>query len=164
MGQADSTKAATVATLAGQDAYAAIAEVVAILRADPSTDWGKVDLEALRQHLRDMNEVTLNSRVTSTNVPGGARFLVTGEGRTRDAIRRMVTSHAAAMSGNEFETMVDTAAGGVTLTVTAKPGAESRVAEIRGLGFIGFMTLGVHHQTHHLMMARGMSMEGHARD
>jgi hypothetical protein len=28
-------------------------------------------------------------------------------------------------------------------------------AEINGLGFFGILTLGAHHQPHHLMMARG---------
>jgi len=40
----------------GQDAFGAIQEIVQILDADPKTDWSKVDLEALRQHLIDMDE------------------------------------------------------------------------------------------------------------
>ena len=38
-------------TRPGQDAFAAIQAIVQILDADPQTDWSKVDLEALRQHL-----------------------------------------------------------------------------------------------------------------
>ena len=53
-----------VATRAGQDAFAAIQEVVEILTADPKTDWSKVNIDALRQHLIDMNNVTLNAKVT----------------------------------------------------------------------------------------------------
>ena len=37
----------------GHDAFGAIQEIVQILDADPNTDWSKVDLEALRQHLID---------------------------------------------------------------------------------------------------------------
>ena len=47
----------------GQDAFGAIAEVVQMLDADPSTDWSKVDLERLRQHLIDMDEVTMRSMI-----------------------------------------------------------------------------------------------------
>jgi hypothetical protein len=36
--------------------------IVQILDADPKTDWSKVDFEALRQHLIDMNEVTLKAK------------------------------------------------------------------------------------------------------
>ena len=50
--------ASTAPTMPGQDAFGAIQEIVGILDADPKTDWSKVDLEALRQHLIDMNEIT----------------------------------------------------------------------------------------------------------
>ena len=41
--------------------HGAIGEIVRILEADPKTDWSKVNLEALRQHLIDMNEVALHA-------------------------------------------------------------------------------------------------------
>ena len=50
---------------AGQDAFAAIAAVVAQLEADSTTDWSKVDIEALRRHLVAMNDVTLGARSAS---------------------------------------------------------------------------------------------------
>jgi hypothetical protein len=53
--------ASTTPTMPGQDVFGAVQEVVGILDADPKTDWSKVDLEALRQHLIDMNEVTLKA-------------------------------------------------------------------------------------------------------
>src|SRR5262245_28903445 len=49
----------------GQDAFGAIAEVVAILDADPATGWSRVDLERLRRHLIDMNEVVLRAAVAA---------------------------------------------------------------------------------------------------
>jgi hypothetical protein len=39
--------------LPGQDAFGAVQEIVRMLEADPETDWSKVDLEVLRQHLID---------------------------------------------------------------------------------------------------------------
>ena len=48
----------SVPTMPGQDAFGAIQEIVRILEADPKTDWSKVNLEALRQHLIDMKDVT----------------------------------------------------------------------------------------------------------
>jgi hypothetical protein len=50
-------------TFPGQDAFGAIAEVVQLLDADPQTDWSRVDLERLRQHLIDMNR-GFASRIT----------------------------------------------------------------------------------------------------
>lgn len=144
----------------GQDAYAAIAEVVRLLEADATTDWSKVNLEALRQHLIDMNDVTLRSAARQTAVPGGAKFEVTGEGRTTGAIRRMLASHAR-MLGQlpAYEATVAEMPGGVLLTVRAKRSGDSATeTRIRGLGFIGLLTIGAHHSMHHLALARGKDM------
>lgn len=147
-------------TLPGQDAFGAIAEVIKVLKGDPATDWSRVNIEALRQHLIDMNDVTLRSTVTSTSVPGGLRMTVTGTGRTRDAIRRMITAHRHMLMAEGLDGVADTIPAGMRWTVTTND--EKRVAELRGLGFIGIMTLGDHHTTHHLQLARGETPAGHA--
>jgi hypothetical protein len=142
-----------VPTQAGQSAFAAIQEIVAILEADPKTDWSKVDIEALRRHLIDMNNVTLAADVRSEPVEGGMRFAVTGAGAVRDSIRRMVSAHAATMNGADgwrlSSAEIDDGAA-LTVLVPAKD-----MAKLRGLGFIGVMTRGMHHPMHHLMIARG---------
>ena len=45
------TSGTATPTMTGQDAFGAIQEIVRILEVDPKTDWSKVNLEALRQHL-----------------------------------------------------------------------------------------------------------------
>ena len=90
--------AASSPTEAGQGAFAAIAEIVALLDADPKTDWSKVDIAALREHLVDMNELILNAVAQEEPIPGGLRITVTGEGRTLRAIRDMVPTHAAELA------------------------------------------------------------------
>ncbi|HEY8874702.1 MAG TPA: hypothetical protein VIM52_16845, partial [Stellaceae bacterium] len=60
-------------TMPGQDAFGAVQEIVHILEADPKTDWSKVALEPLRQHLIDMNEVTLGAAAAATEIDGGLR-------------------------------------------------------------------------------------------
>jgi hypothetical protein len=45
----------------GQDAFGAVNEIVRGLEADRGTDWSTVNLDALREHLIDMNEVTLHA-------------------------------------------------------------------------------------------------------
>jgi len=42
----------------GQSQFAAIAEIVKLLRDDQGTDWAQVDIKALRDHLVDMDNVT----------------------------------------------------------------------------------------------------------
>ena len=137
----------------GQGAFAAIREIVSILEADPKTDWSRVNIDALRQHLVDMNNVTLSATVKSVPVDDGIRFEVTGEGPVRNSIRRMTMAHAATMNGIDgwrFEAAeID---GGAALTVHAPPNDRNK---LRGLGFFGVLTLGMHHQMHHLMIARG---------
>lgn len=150
-------------TLPGQDAYGAIAEVVRILQADPKTDWSKVNIEALRQHLIDMNEVTLHSAVKQVQIPGGLEITATGPGRAEAAIRRMTTSHGAALAPLGLTTTSKPVAGGAIFTVVATdPTNANLVAQVRALGFAGVMTLGDHHAPHHIAMARGESMTGHS--
>jgi hypothetical protein len=148
--------------LPGQDAYGAISEIVRLLEADPQTDWSRVDVEKLRQHLIDMNVVTLQSRVMQHAVPGGIDMTVTGDGRTEAAIRRMVTSHAIQLGALGLTAKSEPVAGGVHFVVTARDPADTKLAsKIQGLGFIGIMSLGAHHAVHHLALARGVAMAGH---
>lgn len=145
-------------TESGQDAFAAIAEIVRILDADPATDWSVVNLEALRQHLRDMHEVTLRSAVAQRSVPGGLVADVTGDARTTPAIRRMLVSHARALDAMpDLRASTEEIADGVRLTVTTERQDAGAVARVRGLGVVGLLTLGDHHRAHHLMIARGMA-------
>lgn len=146
-------------TLPGQDAFGAIQEIVGILEADPDTDWSKVDLEALRQHLIDMNDVTLKADAALKEIDGGLEITVSGTGRTVGAIQRMVPAHARTIDGLHGWTVKATSLpNGALLTVTASDPKEVR--HIRGLGFIGIMVSGAHHQPHHLMMAKGEFQHG----
>jgi hypothetical protein len=150
-------------TMPGQDAFGAIAEIVGILEADPATDWSKVDIERLRQHLIDMNEVVLRSAVTQTPVPGGLAMEITGTGRTEQAIRAMVVPHAVELDRvPEWSARTEPITGGVRLIVVTKRPEDPKVlARIRGLGFAGLITEGAHHQPHHLARAKGEALAGH---
>lgn len=147
-----------------QAAFATISEIVRKLKADPSTDWSKVNIEALRQHLIDMDDVVMRSSVKQTNVDGGVSLDITGAGKVADAIRRMGASHAHALDQEGVyaakSTEID---GGVRLVITAKMASDAKtVAMIRGMGFAGLMTEGDHHAAHHMEVARGGSMAGHS--
>lgn len=161
--QQASTASVALPRQAGQSAYAAIAEISLLLQRDPTTDWSTVDLEALRGHLIDMDEVTLRSAVTTRQIPGGIEVDVTGTGRTSDAIRRMTRSHATTLEGaSPYRMTVTDIQGGVRAQIVAAPSAPATTAtRIRGLGFIGVMTDGDHHAVHHLALARGASVPGH---
>lgn len=144
----------------GQGAFAAIAEIVDILRADPETDWSHVDITALREHLVDMNEVFPRAEAQQRIVPGGLEILATGDGRTGRAVRAMVPAHAPeldALPGWDAEAEID--GNGVRLLVTSTDPALAE--QIRALGFFGLMATGAHHQAHHLGIARGQDVHRH---
>jgi hypothetical protein len=146
--------------LPGQDAFGAIQEIVRILNADPKTDWSKVNLEMLRQHLIDMNEVTLYAEAATKPIEGGLEIAVVGNGRTLSAIQRMLPAHAREIDGlHGWTVKASSLPNGELLTVTATNAEE--VQHVRGLGFIGILASGSHHQPHHLMMAKNEFSHGH---
>ena len=138
----------SIPTMPGQDAFGAIQEIVRNLEADPKTDWSKINLEALRQHLIDMNDVTLKADAAAKPIDGGVEIAVTGTERTIEAIQRMITAHAHEINQTHLT--------GVLLTVTSSD--PQQVQHIRSLGFIGLLVSGSHHRQHYLAMAKGVLM------
>lgn len=139
----------------GQSAFAAIQEIVALLQADPETDWSQVNIEQLRQHLIDMDNVTMRSQVASEAT--GTRFQYRVSGATPEvvaSIQRMITAHVATMANETpWNETVKLLENGALLTVEAEDPRQRE--QLSGLGFIGLLTAGMHHQTHHLALARG---------
>jgi hypothetical protein len=141
----------------GQGAFGAMSEVVRTLEADPATDWSKVDIERLRQHLIDMDEVVLHASLKASQVPGGLSMDITGTGRTSQSIRAMLIPHTAELdSMPTWSAKAEAIPGGVRLIVVTRDPADTKtVARIRGLGFAGLLVQGGHHGPHHLAMAKG---------
>jgi hypothetical protein len=147
---------ADMPTMPGQEIFGTIQEIVRILEADPATDWSKVNISALREHLFDMDEVTTRAAASEHVLANGIEITVTGEGRTRDAIKRMVPAHAHELVAIGWQAMTEDLPNGVRLTVTTTD--PRRVVKLKALGFMGIMVQGAHHQPHHLMMAKGEFM------
>ncbi len=140
-------------TMPGQDAFGTIQEIVGILEADPETDWSKVNISALREHLIDMNEVTLKSVARERRLDNGIEIAISGEGRTVEAIKRMAPAHARELVKTGWSATTEDLPNGVKLIVTSTD--PQQAVRIRGLGFMGIMVQGGHHQLHHLAMAKG---------
>ena len=137
----------------GQEAFGTIQEIVRILEADPNTDWSKVNIGAVREHLIDMDDVTMRARAIERTLDNGIEITVTGEGRTVGAIKRMVPAHAHELAALGWGASTQELSNGVKLVVTASDPRE--VVKLKALGFMGIMVQGAHHQPHHLMMAKG---------
>jgi hypothetical protein len=136
----------------GQEAFGSIQEIVQMLEADPKTDWSKVNISALREHLIDMDEVTMRASATERALDNGIEIAVTGEGRTLDGIKRMVPAHVHELSQLGWNAKTEDLLNGVKLTVTSTDAKQ--VTKLKALGFMGIMVQGAHHQQHHLMMAK----------
>jgi hypothetical protein len=146
-------KRARVPTQPGQAAFGAMQEIVRMLEADPGTDWSKVTLTALREHLIDMDELTLRAVVKEDRVDGGLKVEISGTGRTLAAIHRIVPAQVHEL--NRFpgwDAKAESIADGVVLTVTSADAKQA--VHIRGLGFIGLLASAAHREAHHLAMAQ----------
>ncbi len=140
----------------GQGAFATIAEIVVMLTNDPATDWDKVNIGALREHLIDMDEVALRASAKTTLSDDKIVFTVTGSGRTKQAIQTMVPAHAAVLTRTTaWDAKGELTDEGATMTIVSNKPIVLKV--INALGFYGVMATGAHHQAHHLAMAKGDS-------
>jgi len=148
-------------TMPGNEIFGTIQEVVQKLEADPNTDWSKVNLEALRQHLLDMKAFTEEVQVISQKpIDNGAEMLVQPESeRAVGALKRLFSMHPMMLKSEKGWDMTANQNGSKwDITCTTK--VKSEVEKIRGLGYIGLLTEGAHHQMHHWMIATG-SMQMH---
>ena len=100
-----------------------------------------------------MDEVTLRAAATERALDNGVEIAVTGEGRTLEAIKRMVPAHAAELSQMGWNAKTEDLPNGVKLVVTSPD--TKQATKLKALGFMGIMVQGGHHQAHHLAMAKG---------
>lgn len=137
-------------TEAGQSAFAAVAEIVEMLRQNPHTDWKSVDIPALQRHLVDMELLATQSYAEHKVQDGSVLFMVTGTLNVIGALHRMVPAHAPFLEAETgWTTDVETNESGVLVRVSGEQ------LVIKALGFHGLMTIGAHHQEHHLGIATG---------
>jgi hypothetical protein len=144
-----------VLTESGTDPFATLQEVVTALEANPDTNWEKVNIEALRLHLVEMQDMTINVDVKHQYIDNGFQAVVTPTtNRAVKSLTRVLSGHPAQMKAETgWDMQVSNNDDVFTLTVVSKKAHE--VAKIRGLGYIGVMAYGNHHQPHHWAMASG---------
>lgn len=148
---------AAILTEPGQGAFAALSEIVSILEADPDTDWTKVDIGGLRDHLMDMDLVVTQTASTETDLANGITIAVTGDGAALGAIHRMVPTHARELAKDDRWT-VEASQTPTGAKLTVKSDDDAAVSRIQALGFYGLMASQDHHRAHHYGVATGDSM------
>ena len=146
----------------GNDIFGTVQEAIRTLEADPDTDWSQVDMERLRQHLIDMHHVAMNVAVVENEpIEGGVRLVVepTVEA-ARASLERVLKAHPTMLEHDAgWQMRVEPSDGQFVLTVTDPEGTAAD--KIRGLGYIGLLAYGPHHQHHHWMMVRGQAPHSH---
>src|SRR5699024_219134 len=133
--------------LTGSDVFDAIQEVVEQLKANPNTDWSKVDLESLRQHLIDMKAFTEEVEVVEQgSIENGVKKTVKAETeRAEKALNHMLEMHPKMMKVERgWDMTAEQKDGFWEITCTTSDASE--VEMIRGLGYIGILVEGAHHQ------------------
>lgn len=146
-------------TEGGQAAFTTIAEIVDLLYQDPNTDWSKVDINRLREHLVDMNELTMNAQVKQSFSADAATFTISGAARTLQAVKSMVPAHSIELNKmGGWQVDVEVKTDKVIMQISSSD--ELLMSQVKALGFFGMMATGAHHQAHHWGMATGNLM-GH---
>ena len=144
----------------GNEIFGTIQEVVQKLEADPNTDWSKVDLEALRQHLLDMKAFTEEVNVISKKpIDNGVEVRVEPQNeRGGEALKRLFSMHPQMLKMEKGWDMT-AKQNGKQWIITCTTNQRSEVEKIRALGYIGLLAEGSHHQMHHWMIATGRMHE-----
>ena len=140
---------------AGTDPFALIQEVIALLEANPDTDWSVINIEALRSHLVEMQDMTLNVNVEQQPINLGFMAVITPTtDRALESMIQVLSAHPSQMKVETgWDMTVTNNNGAFTISVTTDQLLD--VDKIRGLGYIGIMAYGNHHQPHHWAMASG---------
>ncbi|HKJ30679.1 MAG TPA: hypothetical protein VKA34_02575 [Balneolales bacterium] len=142
----------------GNAVFGAIQEAIDSLNANPNTNWSKVNVEALRQHLIDMYEFTMNVAVIKQNpLPNGNELIVKPSNqRAEVALNHVLTMHPRMLKKEAGWNMTYQKNGNkYTIKVTTQNPKE--VEKIRALGYIGILAYGTHHQRHHWMIVNGIN-------
>jgi len=142
-----------VPTEPGQDAFGTIEEIVNMLNNDKNTNWEKVNITALKEHLVDMDLLITKTNIIETKTTEGLIMQITAKDqRSIEAIKRMVPAHSDMVLSQNWNSKTTLINNGVILEVSDK----TDFIKIQHLGFYGLMSWGGnHHQVHHLALAKG---------
>lgn len=140
----------------GNAIFGTIQEVIRHLEQDPDTDWSKVDLEGLRQHLLDMRDIAENVEVVDQReIDNGVTLVIAPlTSRADEALERVLAAHPEQLRRETgWQMLVGRQGDQFRVTITSDDPEDT--AMINGLGYIGLMAMGDHHQPHHWSMGSG---------
>ena len=138
----------------GQDMFGAISEINGIIE-QSGMPWTDVDLDALWEHLRDMDALMTDAVVEKTELENGLSMTVSGEGAAARAVENMIPAHTTFLRSVRPDWTIELEGNNSRYEVTVTASSASEIERIKALGFSGFMVQDDHHATHHLGIASG---------
>lgn len=145
----------------GQAVFGALREVLDRLEADPATDWSRVDLDGLREHLVQMDLVFRGARVVRAPLADGMRYTVSGDADVLAAAGAMGAMHARQLRAEQPSWRVEVESRAADVVFEVRSSDPAQQAKIRGLGFFGLLATGAHHAAHHWALAAGGDAHAH---
>jgi len=139
---------------------AVLAGLVARLEADPTPGRRRVDLEAVRRHLADLERVTLAAEVRAEDLPGGVGLIVSGpDPATVAAIQRLLPERAVRLAeARRWKVATVTVPEGLRVEVRSLDPREA--GRIRALGLAGLLVAGPPDEAYLLTLPRGEPLLG----
>jgi polyhydroxyalkanoate synthesis regulator phasin len=146
---------------AGNDIFSTIQEVIDKLNNDPDTDWGKVDIEALRQHLLDMNDMAMNVEVVNQKpLKNGLEVTVLPiTERAEKTLAKVFNVHPIHLK-RETGWSMQVVRNNKQFIITTTTEDPKQVKKIIALSYIGLMAYGKHHQPHHWGISTSQNPHG----
>ena len=138
----------------GQDMFGAISEINGIIE-QSGMAWTDVDLDALWEHLRDMDALMIGAVVEKTELENGLSMIVSGEGAAARAVENMIPAHATFLRSVRPDWTIELEGGNARYEVVVTASNATEIERIKALGFSGFMVQDDHHATHHFDIASG---------
>ena len=138
----------------GQDMFGAISEINGIIE-QSAMEWTDVDLDALWEHLRDMDALMIGAVVEKTELENGLSMIVSGEGAAARAVENMIPAHATFLRSVQPDWAIELEGENARYEVIVTASNATEIDRIKALGFSGFMVQDDHHATHHLGIASG---------
>ena len=138
----------------GQDMFGAISEINGVIE-QSGMAWTDVDLDALWEHLRDMDALMTDAVVEKTELENGLAMAVSGDGAAARAVENMIPAHAAFLRSVRPDWTIELEGENARYEVIVTASNATEIERIKALGFSGFMVQDDHHATHHLGIASG---------
>ncbi len=104
-------------TESGQSIFGSITEINQLLE-EGNVDWASVDLAAVMEHLKDMNNLMLSTKVSKTELSSGLAINVSNFNNGQRAMDNMIPAHTDFLRGVRPHWTIRNERKGLDYTIT----------------------------------------------